>query len=154
MKTHGIADGIKQEIAAAIVRESHPGWDRHHMGESYVVDTDGDEEFDAVIFKGATAQWNPWPDNATALSLVELYQHCEGDIDFSPISEDGEDMTEDAEALALEYMPDYYPPFDTNEDDEEGEEDRDEAWDRLAAEEAQIKQWEYEEKIAEDLAAE
>ena len=116
MKTHGIADSIKNEIAAAIVRESQPGFDRMYMGQSFVVDMDGDQEFDAVIFKGATAQWNPWPDNVTALEVAALFEHCEGEVDFTIEAGDDPEM---AEQLALEYMPDYYPPFDTNEDDDE-----------------------------------
>lgn len=116
MKTHGIAESIKDQIAAAIVRESQPGYMRSYTGESYVVDMDGDQEFDAVIFKTATAQWNPWPDNVTALAVQALYEHCEGDVDFT--LEDGDDP-ELAEQLALEYMPDYYPPFDVNEDDDD-----------------------------------
>ncbi len=122
MKTHGISEGIKEEIAKAIVRESQPGYSRSYQGESFVVDTDGDREFDAVMFREGSAQWNPWTDSATALAVALLFEHCDGQVDFSPISEDGEDMTEAAEMLALEYMPEYYPPFDVNEDDDDIEE--------------------------------
>ena len=127
MKTHGISEGIKEEIAKAIVRESQSEYSRSYQGESFVVDTDGDREFDAVMFREASAQWNPWHDSATALAVAALFEHCEGDVDFSldadpDLPADEDEAEAQAVSLALEYMPDYYPPFDVNEDDDDIEE--------------------------------
>ena len=126
MRTHGISEAIKEQIAKAMAAESHPGFSRHYMGESFVVDTDGDQVFDAVWRKEPNEPWNPWPDSATALPITALFEHCAGDVDFSPAldPEESEGMTEEerseaedlaqeaAELLALEYMPEYYPPND------------------------------------------
>lgn len=103
MTTYTISMNIRQEIAEAIVAEAHPGYNRDAQGWHYVVDTDGDKVFDAVMAKEANAPWNPWHDNAYAVSIYNLM--ADSTADFSPVDEDGNEMYEDALMLALDEMP-------------------------------------------------
>ena len=84
MTTFTIKPEIRQEIAEAIVKQSHPGYDTRYYGEYYAVDTDGDNELDAVMFKGATAQWEPWSGGDAAIAVSDFYQDSGADFDPSP----------------------------------------------------------------------
>ena len=59
MSIYTIRQGIRQEIAAAVVRQSEPGYDTQYHGEYFAVDTDDDDEFDAVMYRGATLRGIP-----------------------------------------------------------------------------------------------
>lgn len=103
MSAYTISKDIKNEVAEAIVAEAHPGYNRDAQGWHYVVDTDGDKVFDAVMVKEGNAPWNPWHDNACAVSVYELMENSTAD--FSPVDYDGNEMYEDAIMLALDEMP-------------------------------------------------
>ncbi len=79
-----ISDTIRKDIATAIVKQSDPGYDTEYFGESYAVDTDGDNIFDAVRHKEAGAPWNPWHDNATAFPVADLYADSGCSFDPTP----------------------------------------------------------------------
>ena len=111
MTTFTIKPEIRKEIAEAIVKESHPGYDTRYCGAHYAVDTDGDNELDAVMLKGATAQWNPWSDGDTAIAVSDFYQDSGADFDPTPdpdLSDDEDAASEAAVNLALDELPTTY----------------------------------------------
>lgn len=107
MATYAISPMIRRQIAAAMVRESHPGYDRQHMGQSYAVALGQNDTLNAVFFKEATAQWDPWPDNAQAVPVAALYQGS--DADFGEVEEGFED---DAVFFAASELPELYEEVD------------------------------------------
>jgi hypothetical protein len=82
MTTYKISPSIRTEIAKCIVKQSEP--DYHGMGEYYAVDTDADAVLDTVAYKGNTAPWNPWHDNAVAVPVAMLYEDSVASFDPTP----------------------------------------------------------------------
>lgn len=82
MSTYKIADDIRKEIATAMVKQSEPGYDTDFFGQSFAVDTDGDNTLDTVYHRESQAPWNPWHDNAVAFPVSALYE--DGNADFDP----------------------------------------------------------------------
>ncbi len=64
-----------------------------YSGKHYIVDTGGDLVFDKVMYKGEN-QFTPWTDKSVAVSVLECVKNS--DCDFSPVADDGEDITDDA----------------------------------------------------------
>ena len=104
-----ISESIKQEIAARVVEQAHPGYDANYMGEWYVVNGT------RLMHYQNNAQWTPWNDDDDVISvedLVMLYGGGEDDnCDFW--GEENEDCTEEEDnelriAFALGYVPDSY----------------------------------------------
>ena len=104
MTTYKIADGIRQEIATAIVKQSEPGYDTNFFGQYYAVDTDGDNTLDAVYHRESQAPWNPWHDNAVAIPVWALY---DGTADFDPTAESFHDEDLDTGDLNDEEIEHY-----------------------------------------------
>jgi hypothetical protein len=104
MTTYTIAADIRRKIAEAIVTEEAPGYARQYRGQYYAVDTNGDNELDAVMFRESTAQWNPWHDTSTAISVEEIY--ADVDADFSDEVEEG--YEDDAIDFAEGELPEAY----------------------------------------------
>lgn len=109
MATLKIRESIRREIAQAIVKQSDPGYDTRYMGESFAVDTDGDGELDAVYFRESQAQWNPWHDEATAVSVSDIYADSGCTFDPTPEPElmgdmdpDDDPAYDDAEQAAVD----------------------------------------------------
>lgn len=150
MATYLISPMIHQQIAEAMVRESHPGYDRQHMGQSYAVAVGQNDTLNAVYFKEATAQWNPWPDNAEAVPVAALYEGT--GYDFSDVEDGFED---DAIATARFALPELYEEFNAEtyallmEEAAEVEAAIEAA---IEAEEAQIRQYQYESDVEQDDA--
>lgn len=103
--TYKIADGIRQEIATAIVKQSEPGYDTRYMGQYYAVDTDGDNTLDAVMHRAENAPWNPWHDSATAFPVADLY--ADSGADFDPTAESFHDEDLDTGDLNEEEIEQY-----------------------------------------------
>ena len=89
MTTLKISPTIRREIAQAIVAQSHPGYMSDYMGEKFAVDTDGDGTLDTVMHRDANAPWNPWNDDAEAISVAALYEDSVCTFDPTPDEDDG-----------------------------------------------------------------
>lgn len=84
MTTYKIATDIRKEIAEAVVTQSEPGYDTNYFGQTYAVDTDGDNTLDTIYFKESNAPWNPWHDNAVAFRVQDLYADSSASFDPTP----------------------------------------------------------------------
>lgn len=125
METYKIADDIRKEIATAIVKQSEPDYYTEYFGESYAVDTDGDNILDTVYFRQANAPWDPWHDNATAFSVDALFADSDRTFDPTPDPDLQPDDLNDEEyaeivfaetvVFALEELPDTFEPLDEDE---------------------------------------
>lgn len=100
MATYKIHESIRRDIAQAIVEQSDPGFAIGYAAEAYAVDTDADGTLDAVYLKEPTAPWNPWHDNAVAVSVEEIYSGVDATFDPTPDTEKPEDLNEDEWAEA------------------------------------------------------
>lgn len=98
-----IEEGIKQEIAERVASSTTPGYSTALHGQWFVVDGE------AVVHRASNAPWNPWPDDATVISVSDLVWFFGGGeaegADFSPFGE-----WEIAVEFALGYVPDAYDP--------------------------------------------
>lgn len=100
-----IINDIKEEIARKVVEQASAGYSKAAQGEWFVIDGA------SVMHRDETAQWNPWHDGATVISvddLVGLYGGADAEhADFDP----GEDV-DSAVQFALDYVPDSYDSAD------------------------------------------
>jgi hypothetical protein len=104
MSIYTIRQGIRQEIATVVVRQAEPGYDTWYYGEYFAVDTDNDNEFDAVMYREGNAPWNPWGDDAVAVPVAELFSSTVG---FDPTLYDGtaDFAFDEAVSFALSELP-------------------------------------------------
>ncbi len=107
MTTIKISPTIRREIAQAIVAQSHPGYMSDYMGEKFAVDTDGDGTLDTVMHREGNAPWNPWNDDAEAISVAALYEDSVCTFDPTPDEDDGIEpddspVWDDCEAAAID----------------------------------------------------
>ena len=93
MSTYTIHRCIKRQIAEAFLLSNNEDW--------FAVDTDDDNDFDAVMFRGPDATWNPWPHDARAVPVVDL---------LGGYIPDGSQVKEVAVALAMCEIPDRFSP--------------------------------------------
>lgn len=102
-----IEPAIKRAIAEKVVEQAHPGYSKAAQGQWF---TDGKRLYHAAEQR----PWNPWPDNASVVSVDELVQHYGGaEKDHARFeTEDGvsgvseEEATEIAVDFCLQYIPD------------------------------------------------
>ncbi len=86
-----IKETIKRKLAEKAVVMSAPGYDSGWQGAYYAVDTDGDGTADAIMHKQDNAPWNPWHDEAEAVSIDFFF-----DGGINPAEEVEDDFFEEA----------------------------------------------------------
>lgn len=100
-----ISDSIRQEIAARVVEQAHPGY--HRQGYYYVVDGE------RVMYAETTRQFDPWHDDADVIGvddLVFIFGGAEADrADFDPTSDDPDVDEETAAEIAVDFARGYVP---------------------------------------------
>lgn len=100
MSTYKISESIRREIAEAIVNQSDPGFAIGYAAEAYAVDTNGDGTLDTVYLKEPNAPWNPWHDNAVAISVEDIYAEVAASFDPTPDMDEPEELNEEEWAEA------------------------------------------------------
>lgn len=91
------AGNWKKEIAEAIAKEAYVGF--VPTGGYFAVDTDGDDEANGVYWRDRTAQFNPWPKDAEAVSVMAF---CDEWNDYS--DEDDDTEPEDMISFIMDTM--------------------------------------------------
>ena len=96
MSTYTIHRCIKKQVAEAFLSGDSEHW--------FAVDTTGEGDFDAVMFRGPDATFNPWPHEARAVPVVDLLGGYTNDVS------NGSQVKEVAVALAMCEIPDRFSP--------------------------------------------